>query len=127
MIADALPTYRAYKHPATLAIKPATKNRYLATIRRILSLCVEWNWIAKLPKITQIEEPDVRVCWEPRPVITALIQVIAMDWLTEVALFAVATGMRADEILSLTWTQVDTARSHRTGQVQARTCGSAQC
>ena len=112
VIADALPTHRTYKHRATLAIKPATKNRYLVTIRRILSLCVEWNRIAKLPKITQFEEPDVRVRWEPRPVITTLIQAIAMDWLKEVALFAVATGMRADEILSLTWSQVDTARSH---------------
>lgn len=112
VIADALPTHRTYKHRATIAIQPATKNRYLATIRRILTLCAEWGWITKPPKLTKFEEPDVRVRWEPRPVITALIQAIAMDWMKEVALFAVATGMRADEILSLTWSQVDVARSH---------------
>lgn len=107
VIADALPTHRTYKHRATVVLKPATKNRYLSTIGRILTLCVEWGWINKTPKITKFQEPDVRIRWEPRPIISLLIQSLTMDWMKEVALFAVSTGMRADEILSLTWAQVD--------------------
>ncbi|GAA0495926.1 site-specific integrase [Pigmentiphaga daeguensis] len=96
------------RKPTPLA--PAAKNRYLATIRRILNLAMEWEWIDRVPKLKAFEEPDVRVRWEPPSVITHLIQAISQDWLKEVALFAVSTGMRADEILSLTWSQVDIVR-----------------
>lgn len=89
---------------------PAAKNRYLATIRRILNLVMEWEWIDRVPKLKAFEEPDVRVRWEPPAVITQLIQAISQDWLKEVALFAVSTGTRADEILSLAWSQVDIVR-----------------
>jgi len=112
VIADALPTHRTYAHRATLTLTPATKNRYLATIRRMLMLCAEWGWLHKVPKLTKFDEPDVRVRWEPRPVIAALLRNIAMDWMREVALFAVSTGMRASEILTLTWAQVDEHQRH---------------
>ncbi len=110
VIASAIPTHRTYKHRATLKLTPATKNRYLATIGRILSLCEEWEWVNKPPKLARFEEPDVRVRWEPRETIAALIDALSMDWMREVVLFAVATGMRANEILSLTWPQVDRAK-----------------
>lgn len=111
-IASAIPTHRTYKHRAIIKLTPATKNRYVATLSRILTLCEDWRWINRAPKLVRFDEPDVRVRWEPRPVITALIQAIAKDWMKEVVLFAVSTGMRADEVLSLTWSQVDVARRH---------------
>lgn len=107
MILNALPTHRTYEHRATLKLTAATKNRYLSTIRRLLSLAAEWGWIVKAPKLSKFEEPDVRVRWEPHSVIVSLIESLAMDWLRDVALFAVCTGMRATEILSLQWSQID--------------------
>ncbi|WP_160142321.1 tyrosine-type recombinase/integrase [Pigmentiphaga humi] len=70
-----------------------------------------------MPKLKAFEEPGVRVRWEPPAVITQLIQAISQDCLKGVALFVVSTGMRADEILSLTWSQVDIVR--RTAWVTA--------
>lgn len=112
VIADALPTHRTYQHRATIRLKPATRNRYRSTLMRILNLCFQWGWVNKVPKVTKLAEPDVRVRWEPPPVISALIQAIRMDWMKEVALFAVSTGMRANEILTLKWSQVDMQQRH---------------
>lgn len=112
VIAEALPTHRTYEHRATLAIKPATKNRYLSTIRRILNLCVEWGWISRTPKLSKFHEPDVRVRWESRAAIVQLIRALPVDWMREATLLAVSTGMRANEILSLTWDQVDLVRGN---------------
>ena len=50
-IMDALPTYQVHKHKGPQKLAPATKNRYLSTIQRILSLCEEWRWIHKAPKL----------------------------------------------------------------------------
>jgi integrase len=109
-IMHALPTHTTHKNRKATLVSAATKNRYLSTMRRILSLAVEWGWLARAPKLARFEEPDVRVRWEPRPVIVDLLRAISMDWLREAALFAVSTGMRADEILSLRWNQVDVAQ-----------------
>lgn len=106
-ILNALPTHRKYEFRPTIILSAATKNRYLATIRRILSLCVEWGWIVRAPKLSKFEEPDVRVRWEQRSVIIELIKAISTEWMREVALFAVSTGMRANEVLSLKWSQID--------------------
>lgn len=111
-IMHALPTHTTHKSRKATPVSPATKNRYLATMRRILNLAVEWGWIPKAPKVSRFDEPEVRIRWEPKPVIISLLRAISMEWLREVALFAVSTGMRADEILSLRWAQVDVPRSN---------------
>ena len=54
----------------------------------------------------------MRVRWEPPAVVVQLIQAMSTEWMREVSLFAVATGMRATEILSLTWSQVDMGKRH---------------
>src|SRR5690606_18799393 len=69
-IVRALPTHSVHKMKQPTPLTGSTKNRYIATIKRILSLCAEWDWIDKPPKLPRYHEPDVRVRWEPPEVIT---------------------------------------------------------
>lgn len=107
-ILTSLPTHRVYedkRRPKVL--QPGTRNRYLSTIRRILNLAADADWIIKTPKLSKLEEPSVRVRWEPQPVIAQLIRAMTLTWMQDVSLFAVATGMRETEILSLSPARVD--------------------
>jgi len=111
-ILSGLPTHTTHEHREPVVLTPASKNRYLSTIRRILTLCEEWKWVHKAPKLRKFEKSDVRVRWEPPTVITKFFQKISADWLRDVCVFAVVTGMRANEILSLRWSQVDIAQGN---------------
>lgn len=107
-ILDGLPTHRVYKDkrkPKNL--KPATRNRYLSTIHRILSIAADADWLIKVPKLAKLDEPELRVRWEPQGIIAALIRETSLVWMQDVSLFAVSTGMRENEILSLTPARVD--------------------
>lgn len=106
-IIDGLPSQRAYKRKPPTPMTGATLNRYLATIKRMLRLCVDWGWIDKAPKLPKYHEPDVRVRWEPPAVIEKLIASMSLQWMRDAALLAVSTGMRESEIFSLTRRQVD--------------------
>jgi integrase len=111
-IVQKLPTTTTHKHRKPKPVSPATKNRYLATVQRILLLAVEWGWLSKAPKFSKFAEPDKRVRWEPHPVIGAVIDAVTLEWLRDVMLVAVATGMREDELLSLEPKHVDLERSN---------------
>jgi integrase len=106
-ILQKLPTHTTHKHRKAKPVSSATKNRYLATIKRILTLATEWGWISRPPKLSKFQEPDKRVRFESRPVIKALIDAISIEWMRDIALVAVTTGMRADELLSLEPKSVD--------------------
>ncbi|MBC2768601.1 tyrosine-type recombinase/integrase [Pusillimonas minor] len=110
-VIDALPTHAIYKNKGRVKLTPATRNRYLATIRRIISLCAEWGWISHPVKLRPAKEPTVRVRWITQAEATALVNVINKDWLKDVTRFALATGMRSGEILSLEWSAVDLSRN----------------
>jgi hypothetical protein len=91
-IVNALPTHRVNpKKPAT-PLAGATRNRYIATIRRMLNLCADWEWIDRVPKLPKYHEPKVRVRWEPPETIAALIQALTLPWMRDAALVAVSTG-----------------------------------
>lgn len=109
-IMDALPTHAVYKNRGRVKLTPATRNRYLSTIRRVVNLCAEWGWISAPPKMRPAAEPVVRVRWISREEAHRLLSAITRDWLRDTVMFALATGMRAGEILSLEWTEVDIER-----------------
>jgi integrase len=120
-IVDALPTHRVNpKKPAT-PLTHATLNRYLATIKRMLSLCAEWEWLDRVPRLPKYAEPKVRVRWEPQNVIAALIQAMSLSWMRDAALVAVSTGLRESELFGLTAAHVDLAqRNAWVGHDQAK-------
>ncbi|TFL14170.1 site-specific integrase [Pusillimonas caeni] len=123
-IVKALPTHRRHKYGKPTPIKPATRNRYLATIRKMLNVCVEAEWLEKAPKLPQYVEPRVRIRWEPPHIIAKIIGNISLDWLRDAAIVAVATGMRESELFGMppsgvnvehrsTWVSHDDAKSAR--------------
>ena len=93
-----------------LTAKSSTVNRYLALIRAIFRRAAfEWQWIDKPPHIRLMHEPSRRVRW-----LTADQARILMDELPEhqrhPMFFALATGLRAGNVLNLRWDQIDLKR-----------------
>ncbi len=109
-IFDALPTYKLVDGEPSKLLAPGTRNRYVNTIRRMLNLCVEWEWLDRVPKLQRFEEPDVRVRWEPPAVIMAMINALRLPWMRDAAIVAVATGMRESELFGLRVSQLDLAQ-----------------
>lgn len=87
-----------------------TANRTLALVRSILRrACYEWEWIDKVPKITMYPEPRRRVRWlQPEQARTLLGELPAHQ--RDMALFALATGLRQGSVTGLKWSQLDLGR-----------------
>lgn len=91
---------------AAEASKP-TANRYLALIRSILRRAErEWEWIERAPKIRLYKETGRRVRWLTRTQAESLLHRLAPHQ-SEMARFALATGLRQTNILELEWSQID--------------------
>jgi integrase len=90
--------------------KPATINRYLATIRGLLRMARdEWQWIDSMPKIRLLPGEVERDRWLTRDEADRLIKACPPH-LAALVRFALATGCRAREITDLEWNRVDLAR-----------------
>jgi len=88
----------------------ATVNRALEIVRRILHLARdEWNWIQRFPRIRMLREPKRRIRFLKREEADRLLEVLPAH-LCPVVQFALATGCRMGEILSLEWDRVDFTR-----------------
>ncbi len=88
----------------------STKNRYLALIRAILNKAVhEWQWLDSVPKITLYREAKRRIRWltqnEAQKLITAL-----PEYMADMAVFSLATGLRQRNVLELKWAQINLSR-----------------
>jgi integrase len=93
-------------------VTPATINRELAVLKKAFNLaCREWEWVSDNPvcRVSMEREQNMRDRWlteaEEKRLVSA-----APDWLREVLVFALHTGMRQGEILGLTWAGVDLFR-----------------
>lgn len=111
-IFDGLPTHRVIQGKPRNLLANGTKNKYIATIRRMLNLCAEWEWIDKVPKLVRFEEPDVRVRWEPPHRILQLIDAMTLPWMRDAVIIAVSTGMRESELFALAPSTVDIDQRH---------------
>jgi integrase len=95
---------------------PSTTNRYLAALSRAFTICQrEWRWIKENPvlKITRPKENKPRDRYLEKEEIHRLLEVCKKSkspYLYAIVLFALSTGARKGEILSLTWDDVDFAR-----------------
>ena len=90
--------------------KPATVNRYLATIRSLLRMARdEWQWIDSMPKIRLLHGEIERDRWLTRHEAKRLLAVCP-EHLAALVQFALATGCRAREITGLEWNRVDLKR-----------------
>ncbi len=91
--------------------KPATVNRYLATMRSVLRMARdEWQWLDTIPKIRMLHGEVERDRWLTRVEADRLIACCAPH-LAALVRYALATGCRAAEITGLEWDRVDLARN----------------
>lgn len=93
-------------------VKPATVNRELATMKKAFNLAVkEWEWVMENPvlRVSMEREENQRDRWLTFEEEERLLKVCP-DWLQELVVFALNTGMRLGEILSLEWKGVDLFR-----------------
>jgi len=93
-------------------IRPATLARELEVLRHALNLAVrEWEWLEKSPfekvRIEKINNKSER--WITKSEEHTLLDA-SQQWLREIIIFALNTGMRQNEILSLKWSEVDLSR-----------------
>jgi integrase len=114
IITEALPSRKRTQRPVDIApaMSPATQNRYLASIGKMLSIAVELEWLDASPRIKRGRESRVNVRWITQEEASTLIAACKHEWLANVVKFALATGCRAGEILSLDWSQVDVGKRH---------------
>lgn len=90
--------------------KPATVNRYLATVRCLLRMARdEWQWIDNFPKIRMLGGEVERDRWLTRKEADHLID-CCPEHLAFIVRFALSTGCRASEIKNLEWNRVDLQR-----------------
>lgn len=110
MITDALPTHRRSQYGKAKPLTGATKNRYLATLSKLLNDCVKRGWLVSSPHIEKHEEAPLREFFMSKEQAATFLAAIPKGWMLDVCTFALCTGMRAGEILSLEWAQVQTER-----------------
>jgi integrase len=109
------------KWHASLTLSAKTKKHILGAMRQVLELGVDWGYLArnpasrKLVKTPRSEPPDVRPFESWATVETIAKQAVGY---TTLILFACATGLRPEEWIALTWTDIDfTLRSCRINKV----------
>jgi len=88
---------------------PCTINRELALMKHAFNMAVrEWEWITANPviRVSMEKEPPSRDRWLTYEEEEALLSK-SPQWLKEITIFAIETGCRREEILSLTWKDVD--------------------
>src|SRR5262245_14136520 len=93
-------------------VGPATINREMATLKHALSKAVEWKLLRKaareeLTAIRKYQEPDGRLRYLSGPAEAERLLTACEPALHPIVLTALHTGMRKEELLSLTWEAVD--------------------
>jgi integrase len=98
-------TYRAERLEARAA--PATINRELAALKRMLSLAVQGERLQRMPYIEMLREDNARRGFFEREQLAAVRRHLP-EYAQPAATFAYITGWRLkSEILTLQWRQID--------------------
>ncbi len=102
---------------------PATVNRYLAALSHAVNVAVlEWGWLEASPlrRVGRLREPRGRVRWlgeDERQRLLDACTASSNHLLLPVVILALSTGARKQELLSLTWRDVDLRRERLLLQV----------
>lgn len=94
-----------------------TANRYLALVRAVTRRAAgPWQWIEKAPAVTLYPEAKRRLRWLKKAEAIRLLDALPTHQ-RQLTRFALATGLRQANVLTLQWSAVDLAR--RTAWVHA--------
>ncbi|MBF0359209.1 MAG: site-specific integrase [Magnetococcales bacterium] len=89
---------------------PTTANRMLQIVRALMRKAErEWEWIERAPAVQLFPEPKRRIRWLFPHEAELLIRELP-EYLAYITRFALATGLRESNILTLEWSQVDLSR-----------------
>jgi len=109
-IENATPKTSAAKYGHGKPLSGAAKNRYLATLSKILNDAKKRGWIQSVPYIRRHAESKGRELYLTQSQAESLLTHMGDGWMFDVCAFALNTGMRASEILKLEWSQVNLDR-----------------
>lgn len=88
----------------------ATVNRITSTLKTVLrKACNQYEWLNRVPAIRRLPESSGRLRWLTRSEFDQLVQALPTH-AVPVVRFAVHTGLRASNLFSMTWDQVDLDR-----------------
>ncbi|EGF19233.1 MULTISPECIES: tyrosine-type recombinase/integrase [Haemophilus] len=90
-------------------LSPATQNRYRSSIMRAINLAKQAGWIDVVPYIAKSSEPKKRIRWITEKEAERLLDSLNLNWMKDVCQFALLTGARMTEILSMTWDKINFA------------------
>lgn len=85
----------------------ATINKYRQSITRILNIAYKLGYIDKVPYIPKKKEAPIRVRWITKEQAQSLLSALSKQWMRDICNFALLTGARRTEILSMTWDKID--------------------
>lgn len=91
------------------ATSPGSYNRYISIVSAILRRAQRKGWVQDVPHLERRREPRGRLRWLTAKEWTAL-QKALPPYLRQMASFAIATGLRENNVIQLEWSQVDLAR-----------------
>lgn len=92
------------------AFKGSTRNRIINLIHAVLNCAVKRGWIGKVPHMARTKTNDKRIRWLTADEWVRL-QAELPEHLLAMARFAIATGLRENNVIGLEWSQVDLHRS----------------
>jgi len=110
LVNDALPTHQRGQYGRAKPLSGSTKNRYLATLSKLLNDSVKRGWIDRAPYLQKFAESRARENFMTHEQAKIFLSALPQGWMRDVCSFALSTGMRAGEILSLEWAQVNMSR-----------------
>lgn len=91
-------------------VSPSTKSQYLSFIRGLLrTVANDWGWIKSAPVVKTRKPISKRIRWLSKEEANRLIECMP-DSIKPVVIFALYTGLRRSNILSLEWNQIDMPR-----------------
>jgi integrase len=90
-------------------VSPVKVNIEFRTLRSAFNIAINWGLISENPfkRCKQIRVPQKRPVYLTQDEFHQLMSAIDLEWFNDVVRFAIATMMRAGEIVNLEWDSVD--------------------
>ncbi|MBF0472430.1 MAG: site-specific integrase, partial [Nitrospirae bacterium] len=103
-----------YREERLKKVKPATIYQELALMRRMYNVArKEWKWVNDNPVADlsfSVGNSNARDRWLTVEEEQRLLEAASPEWVKEIIVFALNTGMRRGEILNLEWKDLDFSR-----------------
>ncbi|STY64388.1 Uncharacterised protein [Mannheimia haemolytica] len=82
----------------------------MKSLSRVLNIAHKLGMLDAVPHIPKKKEPPIRVRWITKEQAKQLIDKLSSDWMKSICKFALMTGARRTEILTMTWDKIDSCK-----------------